>query len=81
MYLTPGVPLERAEALAKEWGEDPMVASVRVISAETALADLGRDAGFAGALTILTANPCPTLWWSGPAPGLILGRFKNLPPE
>lgn len=59
VYLTPGVPLERAEALAKEWGEDPMVASVRVISAETALADLGRDAGFAGALTILTANPLP----------------------
>ncbi len=59
VYLTPGVALDRAEALARELRGKPGVESVRLISADTAVAELSKDPGFAGALTALEANPLP----------------------
>jgi cell division transport system permease protein len=59
VYLTPGVALDRAEALARELRGKPGVESVRLISADTAVAELSKDPGFAGALATLEANPLP----------------------
>lgn len=59
VYLAPGVPLERAEALARELRGKPGVESVRLISADTAVLELSKDPGFAGALGALETNPLP----------------------
>lgn len=59
VYLAPGVALDRAEALARELRGKPGVESVRLISADMAVAELSKDPGFAGALAALEANPLP----------------------
>jgi len=59
VYLAPGVALDKAEALARELRGKPGVASVRLISADAAVAELSRDPGFAGALAALESNPLP----------------------
>ena len=59
VYLAPGVALDRAEELARELRSKPGVASVRVIPADTAVAELSKDPGFAGALAALDTNPLP----------------------
>lgn len=59
VYLAPGIPLERAEALARELRSNAGVASVRLIPADAAAEELARDPGFAGALAALDANPLP----------------------
>ncbi|MBL8200915.1 MAG: ABC transporter permease [Chromatiales bacterium] len=59
VYLAPGVALDRAEALAGELRANPDVASVRLIPAEAAAAELGKDPGFAGAMAALESNPLP----------------------
>jgi len=59
VYLAPGVALDRAESLAGELRANPGVASVRLIPAETAAAELGKDPGFAGAMAALESNPLP----------------------
>jgi cell division transport system permease protein len=59
VYLAPGIPLDRAEGLARELRGKPGVESVRLISADTAVAELSRDPGFAGALAALESNPLP----------------------
>jgi len=59
VYLAPGVALDRAEALARELRGKAGVESVRLISAEAAVAELSRDPGFAGALAALETNPLP----------------------
>jgi cell division transport system permease protein len=58
-YLAPGVALERAESLASELRSNPAVASVRLIPADAAAAELGKDPGFAGAMAALESNPLP----------------------
>lgn len=59
VYLAPGVALDRAESLAGELRANPAVASVRLIAAEAAAAELGKDPGFAGAMAALESNPLP----------------------
>lgn len=59
VYLTPGVPLERAEAVAGEIRRRDGVESVRLITAEAAAAELGREPGFAAAMAALEKNPLP----------------------
>ena len=59
VYLAPGVAFDRAEELARELRSKPGVASVRVIPADTAAAELSKDPGFAGALGTLETNPLP----------------------
>jgi cell division transport system permease protein len=59
VYLAPGVALDRAESLAGELRANPGVASVRLIPAEAAAAELGKDPGFAGAMAALESNPLP----------------------
>ena len=58
-YLAPGVALDQAESLASELRGKPGVASVRLIPAEAAAAELGKDPGFAGAMAALESNPLP----------------------
>jgi len=59
VYMAPGVAVDQAESLAKELRGNSGVASVRLISAEAAVAELGKDPGFAGALSALESNPLP----------------------
>lgn len=59
VYMAPGVAVDRAESLAKELRGNSGVASVRLIAAEAAAAELGKDPGFAGALSALESNPLP----------------------
>jgi cell division transport system permease protein len=59
VYLSPGVGLERAEALARELRSKADVESVRLIAADAAVAELSKDPGFAGALAALESNPLP----------------------
>lgn len=70
VYLAPGAPLARAEALADEIRRRDGVESVRVISADAAMTELGRDPGFAGALAALPANPLPQTLVVRPVAGL-----------
>ena len=59
VYLAPGVEQGRAEALARELRSHADIESVELISADEAVADLGKDPGFAGALAALDSNPLP----------------------
>lgn len=59
VYLTPGLPGERAAAIARDIRGDRLVASVELITADAALAELRRDPGFGPALDALEANPLP----------------------
>ncbi len=59
VYLAPGVALDRAESLARELRAKPGIESVRIIPADVAVAELGKDPGFAGALAALESNPLP----------------------
>lgn len=59
VYLVPGVALDRAESLARELRGKPGVGSVRLIPADAAAAELGKDPGFAGAMAALESNPLP----------------------
>jgi cell division transport system permease protein len=59
VYLVPGVALDRAESLAGQLRSYPGVASVRLIPADAAAAELGKDPGFAGAMAALESNPLP----------------------
>ncbi len=70
VYLTPGAPRSRADALADDLRRRNGVEAVRVISADAAVAELGRDPGFAGALAALPANPLPHTLVVRPAAGL-----------
>ena len=59
VYLAPGVGLDRAEVLARELRTKAGVEGVRLIPADMAVAELGKDPGFAGALAALESNPLP----------------------
>jgi len=59
VYLAPGAGLDRAEALARELRSKAGIESVQLIAADTAVAELSKDPGFAGALAALESNPLP----------------------
>ncbi|MEO7386262.1 MAG: permease-like cell division protein FtsX, partial [Gammaproteobacteria bacterium] len=59
VYLSPGVPLDRADSLATELRSNPDVESVRLIPADAAATELGKDPVFAGAMAALESNPLP----------------------
>jgi cell division transport system permease protein len=59
VYLGPDVPIARAQELARELGKAEGVASVRIITADEALATLSARPGFEGALEALEGNPLP----------------------
>lgn len=59
VYLAPGTALDSAESLARDLRGNSGVESVRVIPADTAAAELGKDPGFAGAMAALETNPLP----------------------
>ncbi|MEQ1803170.1 MAG: permease-like cell division protein FtsX [Gammaproteobacteria bacterium] len=59
VYLAPGTALDGAESLARDLRGNSGVESVRVIPADTAAAELGKDPGFAGAMAALETNPLP----------------------
>lgn len=59
VYLNPGVPADKAEAIARELRGNPVVAQVKSIPAETALAELRRDPAFASVMDALDGNPLP----------------------
>ncbi|MGA8203065.1 MAG: permease-like cell division protein FtsX [Woeseiaceae bacterium] len=59
IYLKRGVSESEAKGLAKIIGERADVESVRLISADEALADFKKQSGFGDALDALTENPLP----------------------
>ena len=59
VYLTQKAGADRAEALAKQLRARPDVASVRVITADRALAEFRTSSGFGKALDALEDNPLP----------------------
>lgn len=81
VYLAPGVALDRAEALARELRGHPGVTSVRLIPADAAAAELGKDPGFAGAMAALEANPLPHTLVVRPADGLDAAALESLGAE
>ncbi|CAG0943794.1 Cell division protein FtsX [Gammaproteobacteria bacterium] len=59
VYLKPGTDLEVARKLARALASHPGVSDTRVIEADTALAEFGRDPAFGEALKALRQNPLP----------------------
>ncbi len=59
IYLQPATPLARAEALARELRKRDGIDSVQLITADAAVAELGKDPVFANALAALESNPLP----------------------
>jgi cell division transport system permease protein len=59
VYMEPGIAQDRAEALARELRDKPLVDSVRLIPADSAVEELRKDPGFADALAALDSNPLP----------------------
>lgn len=81
VYLVPGVGLDRAEALARELRNKTGVEAVRLIPADTAVAELGKDPGFAGALAALESNPLPHTLVVRPLAAIDGGTLKQLAAE
>jgi cell division transport system permease protein len=67
VYLRTGVPLARAQQLARGARGHPGVAAVEVISADDALQEFRRYSGFGAALGALPGNPLPNLLHVRPA--------------
>lgn len=61
LYLEPGLPLARAQAIAAELRERADVAGVELRSADEGLAELRAHGGFAEAASALGENPLPHL--------------------
>ncbi len=59
VYFKTGVPLPKAEQLARAAGERRELESVKLIPATQALEDFRRDSGFGAALGALEGNPLP----------------------
>jgi cell division transport system permease protein len=69
VYLDKGVPGARVQALATQWRNRTDVATVRVITAEEALAEFRSASGFGSALDALPDNPLPDTLVVTPALG------------
>jgi cell division transport system permease protein len=67
VYFKTGVPLVKAEQLAKSARERPGIAAVQVISAEQALEEFRAYSGFGAALGVLGNNPLPHVLHVHPA--------------
>lgn len=78
VYLSPGVGLDRAEALARELRSKPAVVAVQVIPADAALAELSEDPAFARALAALESNPLPHTLVVRPAAIITAAELANL---
>lgn len=59
VYMQPATPLARAEALARELRKRNGIDAVQLITADAAVAELGKDPVFANALAALESNPLP----------------------
>ncbi len=81
VYLAPGLALDKAEALARTLRGKPGIDSVRVIPADVAMAELGKDPGFAGALAALDANPLPHTLVVRPGASVDRGALEQLGAE
>lgn len=86
VYLRKDVTLEQARQLAYIVGQRADVGSVRLITAEEALAEFREQSGFGEALDHLTENPLPHTLVVRPAPsntevsmGLLNEELGNLP--
>lgn len=86
VYLEPGASLDRARSLRDELRATAGVASVRLITADEALATLRAEPGFAAAVDRLAANPLPhTLVvrpeaaTADPAVGQLAARLREAP--
>jgi cell division transport system permease protein len=69
LYLLPGQPEARAEALAAEIGAWPETGGVKLVTAEEALALFRAGSGLGDAIDALEENPLPHLVAVRPAPG------------
>ena len=61
VYLRPGTDLATAKKIAAELESDPVIAEVRLIASDEALAEFRAHSGFGEALEALPDNPLPSL--------------------
>ena len=59
VYLKPGAALDAARDLARSLKKHPGVAETKVIPADDALAEIGKDPAFGEVLKVLKTNPLP----------------------
>lgn len=81
LYLKPGESLAVAEHLAKLIDQRADVVSVRLITAEDALAEFREGSGFGAALDYLQDNPLPHTLVIRPSPGITQASVKLLHEE
>ena len=69
VYLRPGTDLATAKKIAAELESDPVIAEVRLIASDEALAEFREYSGFGSALDVLPENPLPHVIVILPADG------------
>jgi len=68
-FLKPGLPAEQATTLARQWQNDPRVASLELVTPEQGLKEFRDLSGFGIALDALDTNPLPAALLIRMAPG------------
>ncbi len=81
VYLEPGTPLDNARRLADRLGKRGGVASVRVVPADEALAELREDPAFASVAAAVGDNPLPHTLIVRPADELAAAELAELAQE
>jgi cell division transport system permease protein len=81
VYMTPATPLVRAESLAGELRKRSGIDSVQLVTADAAVAELGKDPVFANALAALEGNPLPHTLVVRPAPEMDSEQLGKLSTE
>jgi len=81
VYMQPATPLARAEALAGELRKRDGIDSVKLITADAAVAELGEDPVFANALAALESNPLPHTLVVRPAADMDSAQLGKLSTE
>lgn len=81
VYMQPATPLARAEILARELRKRSGIDSVELITADAAIAELGKDPVFANALAALEGNPLPHTLVVRPAPDMDSEQLGKLGTE
>jgi cell division transport system permease protein len=79
--MVPATSLARAESLAGELRKRGDIDSVQLVTADAAVAELGKDPVFANALTALEGNPLPHTLVIRPAPEMDSTQLGKLSTE
>jgi cell division transport system permease protein len=81
VYLRPGTPLTEARALVATLGKRDGIASVRLVTADEALAEFRRDPAFGEVLELIEGNPLPHTLVLRPGPAASAAEIAALRTE